>query len=188
MRKNGGFTVIEMSFALIIIGIISASVLMRLNSFSKYNSLEKEVWKVFKDFSSLRARAMKNDCTIKVSFISASKYSVLTDLNNNGTKDGTETNDTTALPSTITFGLPVTQPPSTAPPGLTLPAAGSFTSGDWETNGVIVDSTATAVVNKGSIYLSSPDFEKYTYCIAVADSIQTFKMYKWDGTTWIDQR
>lgn len=188
MRTKGGFTIIEMSFALVIIGIISATLVMRLNSFSKYNSLEKEVWKVYKDFTSLRGKAMKSDCTIKVSFLSTSKYSLLTDLNNNGTKDASEKIDTTKIPATINFGLPSNQPPTVAPTGLTLPTSGSFTTGNWKTNGIIIDSTATAVVNTGSIYLSSSGIGKYTFCIAVTDSTQVFKIYKWDGTAWIDLR
>jgi prepilin-type N-terminal cleavage/methylation domain-containing protein len=188
MRTNSGFTIIEVSFALIIIGIISATILIGLNSFSRYNNLEKEVWKVYKDFSSFRGKAMNNDCTIKVSFLSTSKYSLLTDLNNNGTKDGSEKVDTATIPSVINFGLPSKQPPAIAPPGQSLPSAGSFTTGDWKSKGMIIDSTITAVVNTGSIYLSSPGIGKYTFCIAVADSTQLFKMYKWDGTTWIDLR
>jgi prepilin-type N-terminal cleavage/methylation domain-containing protein len=188
MRTKNGFTIIEMSFALVIIGIISASVLMRLNSYAKYNTLEKEVWKVYKDFTSLRGKAMKSDCTIKVTFLSTSKYSLLTDLNNNGSKDGSETIDTTKLPSAINFGLPSSKPPSIAPAGLTLPSSDTYTTGDWKAKGIVIDSTATAVVNTGSVYVSSPSIEKYTFCIAVTDSTQVFKMYKWDGTAWIDLR
>ncbi len=186
MRTKNGFTIIEMSFALIIIGIISATILMRLNSFSRYNSLEKEVWKIYKDFTSLRGKAMKNDCTLKVTFLSTSKYILLTDFNNNGTKEGSETVDTAKLPATINFGLPSKEPPTVAPAGLSLPSSSSFTTGDWKVKGIVIDSTATAVVNTGSIYLSSSGIGKYTFCIAVTDSTQVFKMYKWDGRAWID--
>jgi prepilin-type N-terminal cleavage/methylation domain-containing protein len=188
MRTKGGFTIIEVSFALIIIGIISVTVLMRLNSYSRYNSLEKEVWKIYKDFTSFRGKAMKSDCTIRVTFLSSSKFTLLTDFNNNGTKDASETIDTTKLPAAINFGLPSIQAPSIAPTGLTLPATGSFTTGDWKVRGIVIDSTATAVVNTGSIYISSPAIGKFTFCIAVNDSTQVFKMYKWNGASWIDLR
>jgi prepilin-type N-terminal cleavage/methylation domain-containing protein len=188
MRKYAGFTVIEMSFALVIIGIISAAVFMGLNSYFRYNNFEKEVWKVFKDFSSLRGKAMKNDCTIRVDVISSEQYSLLTDFNNNSSADSGEAVDTITLPSSIVFGLPSDQPPESAPSGLSLPPTGSFASGNWDTSGILIDSTATAVVNTGSTYLSSPIIGKYTFCIAVADSTQLFKMYKWDGATWTDLR
>ncbi|MBN1601183.1 MAG: prepilin-type N-terminal cleavage/methylation domain-containing protein [Chitinispirillaceae bacterium] len=188
MKHKNGFTLIEMSFAVIVIGIIGAGVMLTLNSFLKYHTLEKTTWTVFKEFSTLRSKAMKDNCTVKVNFLSINKFEIHTDLNNNLTADANEKRDTVELSSFVVFGLPSKTKPKTAPTGTTLPNGNKYVTGDWATNGIIIDNTASAVVNTGGLFLSSPDFEKHTFCVAVTDCTQIFKLYKWDGKTWIDLR
>jgi prepilin-type N-terminal cleavage/methylation domain-containing protein len=187
MRHKNGFTVIEISFALVIIGIISAYTIVRLNTFSSYHKAEKLVWVLFKELSSLKTIAMKNDCTVRVNF-TATSYTVLEDLNNNGTADAGETSKTKTLPSDIAFGLPTQQPPTIAPVDATLPANGAFLSGNWNAQGIWVNNSASAITNTGGIFLKSPNLKKFTFCIAVTANAQIFKMYKWDGSRWIDLR
>jgi prepilin-type N-terminal cleavage/methylation domain-containing protein len=188
MKHRNGYTLIEISFALIVIGIISAGVLVKLNSFSKYHTLEKSAWTIYQEYLSLRSKAMKNNCTVRVKFLTEKKFIIHTDLNNNAVVDISEKCDTTKLPSIIQFGLPSKNPPTIAPGGTTLPTNGNYTSGNWKNDGIIADSTAAAVINTGSVYLNSLNFEKYTFCIAVTDSTQVFKMLKWNGNKWIDLR
>lgn len=184
MEKKNGFTLIEISFALIIIGIISAGVMVGLRSFFGYHALEKTAWVLFKEFSSLRTKAMKNSCSVTVNFLSTTEFGVHTDLDDNPQ----ELFYTKKLPPKITFGLPSKKAPTQAPKGVTLPSSGRFTSGTWNTSGIIIDNTAAAVVTTGGLFLCSPGFDKHTFCITVTDSTQIFKMFKWDGSAWIDLR
>jgi Tfp pilus assembly protein PilV len=187
MKQKSGITVIEVSFALLIIGIISALLFMRLNTFTSYHQAEKAVWVLYKELSSIKTTAMKNDCTVKVTFTTNS-YTILEDLNNNGTADVGESSKTKTLTSDIAFGLPTQQPPQVAPADAALPANGTFLSGNWSNQGIRVDNTASAITNTGGLFLRSPKLKKYTFCIAVPANAQIFRMFKWDGSRWIDLR
>ncbi|NLP04174.1 MAG: type II secretion system protein [Fibrobacter sp.] len=186
MRKESGFSLLEMLVAILILGILGAFAVVRFSSYIAEDQLQKAAWKVMADLSMTRSMAMKNDCQILVTFPTNNQYTIIIDSTNNSVADAGEYQQVFTLDPPVRFGLPETSPGSAAS-GADLPAAGSWLGGNWADKGMIVSKDAMGSINPGSLYLSSSKLPKVTYCIAIlnAGSTQNLRMLKWDGSSWI---
>ncbi|MDO5575980.1 MAG: type II secretion system protein [Fibrobacter sp.] len=187
MKKTvSGFTLIELLMVVSITGIISAIGFVKFNSSIQANHLEKNTWKVRMFLQTAKPLAMKMDSRTKVCF-SASSCSLYVDTSTNGTGEW-KYHSNLALHESLRFGLPQNSPPPDATLGsigAAKPPSSKFAGGGWGT-ALIVSADAIGTINAGSIFISSKNLPKFTYCIRITETDQSFKIYKWTGSSWVN--
>lgn len=181
MRHHRGFTLIEVSIAMFVLGILA---LISFNRFTKsmaYADLEKASWNLFRELATLRSLALKNDAMVFAAF-DGNTCRLYIDDNNNGVLDDDVFLRTHTVPSPVTFGI-AESGPGEGPLGETY-FDGSGIAGNWAT-AITVDHDAIGTVSEGALYLSTPKLKKRTFCIGINSTMQKIKMYKWDGSQWL---
>jgi type II secretory pathway pseudopilin PulG len=129
MKKKKWFYLIEISFALIIIGIISAGVMVGLRSFFRYHTLEKNCLGPFQRFFPHAFKSHERQLHCQSEFFICRQFEVHIDLNNNRTIDASERRDTVKLPPQSLWS-PRQKETEKSPAGTALPSNGTFTSGN----------------------------------------------------------
>ncbi|MFP4417373.1 MAG: pilus assembly FimT family protein [Fibrobacterota bacterium] len=183
MCTEKGFTLYELLIVIVVAAVLGTLAVNRFNSYSAHTRLETTAYFVLKDISTVRLLAFKRDADIKVTF-SDSSYQVFVDDDANGIYDASEMVRTFTLPPPLRFQLP-SNPPTSAPAEAALPDSGQNVGADWDSLGLIVNNDALGNVNRGSVYISSPNLPEITFCMRVSDRKQNFKIFKWTGSSWI---
>lgn len=185
-KKVSGFTLIELLMVVSVTGIISSIGFVKFNSTMNANYLEKDAWKVRLFLQTARPLAMKMDSRTKVRF-SASSCSLYVDTSTNGSGEW-KYHSKLELYDSLYFGWQKKSPP----PDETLdsikatkPPNNKFAGGNWS-DGLIVSADAIGTINAGSAFISSTKLPKFTYCIRITGNDQSFNIYKWTGSSWVN--
>ncbi|HLV30949.1 MAG TPA: prepilin-type N-terminal cleavage/methylation domain-containing protein [Chitinispirillaceae bacterium] len=181
---NRGFTILELLMVLFITGILASIGFVRFNKTVKANQLEKEAWKARQFIQTAKPLAMKMDSRAKIVF-TASVCSLLVDSSADGSGEW-RYDSRLALNEPLRFGLPASSPPTVKQSSeVFLPSGSNVAGRGWDTC-MSVSADAIGTINPGSIYVSSRTLPKLTYCISITASGQSFKMFKWTGSKWIE--
>ena len=100
---RGGFTILELVVTVTVFGILTAAAAVSWVSFSRYQQLRESAGAFHKELLALKAKALENGDTIRITYIDSTSYKVVT----TGISDDNATkNDTTnkKLGNAVTFG------------------------------------------------------------------------------------
>ncbi len=183
MGSVKGFTLLELIIVIVIVGLLGTAAVHGFSTFSAHASLESAAYQILRDISSVRMTGLKSDASVQVMFTGAG-YDVSVDYNDDGVYQSGESVQSISLEPPLQFGLP-SNPPVSAPPDASLPAGGVPAAGDWNSVGLLVANDAFGTVNEGSVYISSEKLSDVVFCLRVSKEKQNFKMYKWNGSSWI---
>ncbi|MFW5774887.1 MAG: pilus assembly FimT family protein [Chitinivibrionales bacterium] len=183
MQSEKGFTLFELIIVIAIAAILGTITVNRFSAFSAHTRLETQAYTILKEISSVRMTALRHDASVQVAFTDSS-YSVRVDENGDGTFENSEQIKSSTLSSPLRFGLPQ-NPPASAPPDALLPDSAEAAGAVWDSLGLLVGNDALGTINAGSVYISSAVLPKVTFCLRITDKKQNFKMFKWNGSSWI---
>jgi type II secretory pathway pseudopilin PulG len=187
-KKEVGYTILEVVLAFTIALILAATITAGMRNFMVERSIEKEAVTFWKELCTLRAKAMKNDVCYFVKFNTGNNtYTVWKDANvlNCQQEDGNDDIVPNPFPAKIEYGIPSPAPPS-GPDGTSTPAAAI--ENDWAVNGImkVENDDIGTIDDNGRVCLSWERLPKIGYCIQVKSGSQNIKLFKWNGSSWIE--
>jgi type II secretory pathway pseudopilin PulG len=182
-KKQGlGYTILELVITMTIAIIIASSITFSMRNFMIERSLEKEAVNFWKTLCSLRARAMKHDMYHFVDFEEGfNSYTIW--KNDAETLDGNEEPVPNPFLAEIEYGIPIPAP--TSGPDVTATPASAI-EWDWAANDMIIKNDDLGTINYGRICLSWARMPKIVYCIQLKTGTQNIKLFKWNGSSWIE--
>ena len=171
---NRGFTLIEISLVMVILGIMAALALAKYSRVVAANDLEKAANNVYLEIRSMRPLSFKYDGTARARFNTvASQCTLWVDTSG---EDSLWYKQVTLLqlPASVKMGTP-----------LTTPSSWKFFSPNnaWK-DSLRVVSDSRGEYDHGAIYLFTPKLPKIMYCVGIAAAMQSVELHKWDGKTW----
>lgn len=174
-----GFTIFEIIIVAALMGIIAALAIPKYQAISAQSELQKESWNFYRELSSARSIAMKNDACVWVKF-STSACTLSVDTSGDGVRQPNEKVKTFVISMPVSIGIPVNGPVS-APDNLPFNSDGM--AGEWA-NQMVISNDAVGTINNGALYLKTSRLRRQTYCIGMSSQFQSMKLFKWDGSSW----
>ena len=188
MRNSNGFTVIEITVTVLIIGILSAVTVMKFSDNLVHQELDQTANTLYLELRGLRSLAFKHDSRVVAKFSgeSTSHCEIYVDKNDNEVKDDGEVVQRITLPQTVLFGLSEQAPDAMPYPSAEnenwSPPENGFAL-DWE-DSLVVAPDSRGAYTLGGVCLYSPKIASVTYFIGIAGSMESMEIYKWEGTSW----
>ena len=188
MRNSNGFTVLEITFTILLLGILSAVTLIKFSDNLVHQELDRTANNLYLELRGLRSLSFKHDALVVARFTggSTSQCEIYVDKNDNEVKDDGEVEQLITLPQNISFGLC-----EEAPDALPYPSDGEE---DWSPPGgglalewkdsLAVVPDVRGAYSRGGVCLYSPKIKKVTYFIGITDSLQSVEFYKWEDASW----
>ena len=81
MKKNPGFTVLELLIVIAIISLLAAIGISSISEFVRMNRIQNQTRRIFSDLSNMRIMAMNTNRTHFMQFAAGGTYTVLEDTN-----------------------------------------------------------------------------------------------------------
>jgi prepilin-type N-terminal cleavage/methylation domain-containing protein len=179
MKNNRGFTIIEISMVMVILGIMAAFTLVKYRSTVVHNELEKTANNIYVELRAIRATVFKWDTQVIVKFYQDSICSWV-DTNGNARCDNNDIHKVIKFPVSVAIGRPVS-PPTKGPYNTTIPSSGL--TGDWaDSLKVLADTRGD--YSHGTACIYSRKLSKITYCIGIDTAMQSLEFYKWIDNSW----
>lgn len=181
MKKNGGFTLLEVALVTVILGIIGGFTLLKFLNTNNSEHLQKAANNLYLELRGLRPLCFRYDETVMVIFdASNNKLNIYIDQNDDETIQETELHTVFELPSPVEIGVCETAPDS----WVYDQAPTNGLAENWiDTLIVVADSRGE--YSHGGVYLNVPGLKKITYFIGITTSMQSLELYKWTGSTWV---
>ncbi|MDG5815566.1 type II secretion system protein [Chitinispirillales bacterium ANBcel5] len=162
-KKTSGFTLIEVLIAIVVVGIIAAIVTVNWASFLRYQNLRRESVSVWRELSSLKARALNEDVEFVVSFPAHNHYDI-------------DTSGVTISQRSLTDGIHFSQNPTVGGVAAIDPPQDSWTDDDLTVRPDNIEAFTT-----GKIYLHD---NNRVFCIVKREDRTTLQLFYWDGDEW----
>ena len=181
MKNNNGFTLLEVTLVIIILGILSGFTFLKFQSSSSHDRLQKAANNLYTEIRGLRSLCFKYDEMVMAIFdTDNNKLRIYIDQNEDETIQESEFYKDYELPSPVRIGVCATTPDSWV--YNYAPADGL--ADDWkDTLTVLPDSRGEYL--HGGVYLSVPSLKKTVYFVGITYAMQSIELYKWTGTSWI---
>ena len=179
IKNKKGFTRLEIVLAIFVVGLLAVLAVTKFNKTMAQNQLEKTSWNLMKELAGIRPIVLKNDRPVLVEF-SNTQCNIYVDEDEDDSPEDEELLTVIQIPSPIVVGI--SDGLQSGPTG--MPFSFSGIGGDWNTL-MVVDNDAIGTINNGSIYLKATKLNNITYCIGITSTMQTLKIYKWEGSSWI---
>lgn len=186
MKNNRGFTIIEISIVMVILGIMAAYAVVKYQDTFARSELEKAANNLYLELRGTRAIAFKYDAMAMVKFIpsasASAKCSLYVDKDGDGTREAADGECIKVIKLTppVFIGVCSTPPSSYLNADYTPNISGL--AGTWKTLLTVDGTNSTGAFNLGAVYLKSSKLPKITYCIGITTDMQSIKLYKWDKT------
>jgi prepilin-type N-terminal cleavage/methylation domain-containing protein len=178
-KDSQGFTIVEVSLVMVILGIMAALTIVKYGSTMRNNELEKAANTVYMELRSARALAFKWDTPTFIKFYPDSITSWV-DTNNNSKCDNHDIYKVIKLPALIRVGQP-SKPPITGPFKDNITTSGK--TGKW-VDSLIIRPNSQEIYSTGAVYLYSKKIPTVTYCIGDSSGMQTLYFFKWTSNSW----
>ena len=182
MKKNRGFTILETLIVIAVLGILTAQTLFIIKNNVARTTLEKAANNLYTELKGLHSICLKNDEMVMVEFSNTSElYNIYVDNNNDSTIQESELYKTHKLPSPVTFGICQEAPSEwmfdyEPQDGL---------ADDWKTV-LLVAPDSRRQYSFGGVYLTIENLPKITFFIGITTDMQSVKLFKWKGSSWIE--
>jgi len=201
-KNNKGFTLIELMVITSIVGILAGASLYSIGHYIKDKRSEQHVLTLWSELSSLRARALKDNCPYIVQFdLSNNTYKV---WRNDSISSGTTSkhysltspnsiqvlNGYGAASGKITNGFPTGTVSNLIVNGTTYTPSGDKMQSQWKTgvnaltSSIVFEKDAIGNISNGAIFLQNSSVKKVGYAILKTPNSNTILLYKWDGSKW----
>lgn len=205
-KNDQGFTLLELMIITTIVGILAGASMYSIAHFIKEKRSEQHVMALWTELSSLRARAMKDNCPYIVTLTNnASGMDQYTVYKNTKEDYSIASTSSSVVQTSMTasgkieygFGTP------TPTAGLTAALAGaaygtsSSIQGQWVTfdhdknnttaaltNQIVFEANDIGSISEGALFIKNSSVKKTGYAIVKAANSNTLKLYKWDGSKW----
>jgi len=182
MKKDQGFTILETVIVIVVLGILTAQTLYIYKNSVAHTTLEKAANTLYTELRGLRPISLKNDELVMVQFSDdAEQYKIYVDKNNDTTIQESELYKTHRLPSPVTFGI-CQEPPSEL---MFDYQEQNGLANDWKTM-LLVAPNSRRQYSFGGVYLTIPTLPNITYFIGINADMQSIKLFKWKGSSWIE--
>jgi prepilin-type N-terminal cleavage/methylation domain-containing protein len=188
MKNKHGFTLIEVSFVTVILGIFAAFSLINYQKSMAHNELEKAANNLYTELRGLRPLSFKYDGLVRAKFYTTTmQCSIWVDTS---TLAGTRKyRFVTAhqIPAPIAIGridANLSQPytdgwwTSFTP----YPSIASGVQGEWK-DSIKVVPDSRGEYSQGGVYLYNPRLKKDYYFIGINSGMQSIELKKWIGAT-----
>ncbi len=215
-RNNRGFTLLELTIVVTIIGIISTSVTFSVRQFVVEKRSEEKVVAFWTELRSLKALAQKDNVpylvklTVYEAETSNSWYNVYKDVNKNYVMDSGEDDHYSSFlhqsnkkDKALYFGSP--DDPNAIAFNKSAKAGGSAynkttaVQGKWNKdkfigtegekpteNTIIFQPDNLGSINYGLLYIRNRAVPHIGYALVKAPNTNTIKLYKWNGSQWYE--
>ena len=185
-KQELGYTIIEVVITVTIAMILALSITFSMRNYMIEKSIEKEAVNFWKTLCSLRARAMKHDMYHFVDFEEGfNSYTIWKDDDGDETLDGNEEPVPNPFLAEIEYGIPTTLDDDDGGPDNTAKPTSAI-EWDWSANDMIIKNDDLGTINNGRICLSWARKPEIGYCIQLKGGTQNIKLFKWNGSTWIE--
>lgn len=180
MNINRGFTILEAVIVMTLLGILSALTVVKYQKVVAHNELQRATMNLYMELRTTRPLALKYDAKVIIKFIPA-QCSIYVDTNGNGVREPAELFKVHKIPSPVSIGI-ATSGPAAAPVGIDWDVSGI--AGSWSSPVMIINNNALGSISSGAIYLKTTRLSKVTYCIGISSTMQSLKLFKWEGSSW----
>jgi prepilin-type N-terminal cleavage/methylation domain-containing protein len=182
MKKNRGFTILETLIVIVVLGILTAKTLFIIKSNVAQTTLEKAANSLYTDLQCLHSVCLKNDEMVMVDFRNSSEqYNIYVDENNDSTIQESELYKTRKLPSSVSFGI-CEEAPS---PWMFNYEPQDGLADNWKSV-LFVAPDSRRQYSFGGVYLTIPNLPEITFFIGIKAGMQSIKLFKWKGSSWIE--
>ncbi len=191
MKKNNGFTVLEMVMVMAIMGIMLTIAFVKYNRTVAANELERAVNGLYMELRGLRALAFKYDDTVKVTFNpTADPPQIKTEVwASMDQPPAYKTVSTYKIEQPVKMGVPsgvtLSQPYNDAWWNAKAGEIVNGLQGDWKTALKVVPDSRGEYAH-GGVYLYNPRLGNTVYFIGISMSMQSIELKKWKGSSWIN--
>jgi len=161
MKKNKGFSLIEVLLVVALVGILAALAAASLSNLVKKNRVENQIRRIYSDLMNARVMAMNRNITHFVVF-AGSSYTVWEDTDGSETPDAAPT-DTQRLKRSSVDTTPMTYSNTTGAPS---DSAISQSAGGWvafNSRGI----ARTAIAPNGTIWITVAGVNPTRDCISI---------------------
>lgn len=181
MKKNSGFTLLEVALVVVILGLIGGLTLHKFTTTTSHERLQKAANSLYIELRGLRSLCFRYDETVMVVFsTSGNKLNIYIDRNEDQAIQENEFHRLYELPSPVAIGVSESAP-------------SDWVYNEAPTNGLTEDWKDTLLVrpdsrgeySHGGVYLNVPGLKKITYFIGITASMELIELYKWTGASWI---
>ncbi len=177
MKQLRGFTLIEVSLTMVILGIIAALTLFKYQKTAAHTELEQAAHSLYSELRAARPLAFKWEAPVIVKF-NSSGCTVCVDTNSNGT-DANDICHTHTNPPRVVIRNPLSG---------TVPSLFGFTpqqglADRWK-DSLLVTPDSRGDYSHGTVYLTTERLPNIVYCIGIKTSMQSVILCKWGGTEW----
>jgi prepilin-type N-terminal cleavage/methylation domain-containing protein len=185
MKKNSGFTLLEMAIVLVIFGIMAAWSINKFRNTVAHNELEKTANNLYQELRAARALAFKYDTLVFAKFVpsatSTSVCSIYVDKDGDGTRDAAEGEcvKVFTIPQPVSIGA-LSAAKSDAVSDYTLDNNGL--GGTWATLLEIDGADVRGEYSHGAVGLKTSRLTNEMYRICITTSMQSIELWKWSGT------
>jgi len=181
MKKNSGFTLLEVALVTVILGIVAGLTFLKFMNTTAQDQLQKAANNLYIEIRGLRPLCFKYDEAVMVTFDdNNSKLEIYIDQNDDEKIQAAELYKEYVLPSPVIIGSCETDPDTWVygekpKKGLT---------NEWQ-DMLTVLPDARGEYAHGGVYINVPSLKTVTYFIGITTSMQSIELFKWTGSSWI---
>jgi len=182
MKSNKGFTFIEVIMVISILSILSA---MAVNNYRKtvaHDRVKTEADRLYTELKGVRAIALKWDGGAVIRFVSAQRCSIYVDTSYGDPNEELMFYKTYDIQAPVSIGIPE-EGPVDGPLNYEWSATGI--SDTWKPELTMLRRTPSNFT-PGAVYIQNTKLKRTTYCIGITADFLNFKMYTWNGSSWIE--
>jgi prepilin-type N-terminal cleavage/methylation domain-containing protein len=182
MKKIQGFTLLEVSVVMVVLGILSVFTFFQYKKTMAHNQLEKAANNLYSELRSMRSLSFKYDSHVKAKFnTSLMQCTIWVDTSEDGSSKYRRTS-VYQIPSPVVIGRPDADLSQPYTDGWwsyynPYPSIVNGVQGEWK-DSIKIDHDSPGEYNQGGIYLYNPLLEKTYYFIGINSGMQFIELKK----------